>query len=96
MPPNPTRRDELADAGLRVLAGAAGLLVLPLARAAALALAALLVVLLPANIYADRVGLAIGGRRATPLRWRLPLQLFWVGCLLWVAAAPPPLPSGGA
>ena len=73
--------------GVLELAGAAGLLVLPLARASALALAALLLALLPANVHADRAGLSVGGRRATPLRWRLPLQLFWIGCLLWVAAA---------
>lgn len=69
------------------LAGAAGLLVPGLARPAALALAALLVVLFPANVHADRAAVEIAGRRATPLRLRLPLQLFWVACLLWVAAA---------
>lgn len=73
--------------GVLELAGAAGLLVPPVVRASALALAALLVALLPANVHADRAGLEIAGRRATPLRVRLPLQLFWFACLLWVAAA---------
>ena len=50
------------------------------------ALAALLVALFPANIHAAREGLHIAGRRATPLILRLPLQLFWIGCLLWVAS----------
>lgn len=68
------------------LAGAIGLLLPPLTRLAALALAALLVALFPANLHADRAGLRIAGRRATPLRYRLPLQLFWIACLLWVAA----------
>jgi uncharacterized membrane protein len=73
--------------GLAELAGAAGLLLPPLVRAAALALAALLIAMFPANVHADRAGVVIAGRRATPLRVRLPLQLFWVACLLWVARA---------
>ena len=72
--------------GALELAGAVGLLGPPLARWAALALTALLVALFPANIYAHRAGLQIAGRRATPLVPRLLLQLFWIGCLLWVAA----------
>lgn len=60
------------------------------ARGAALALAGLLLVPLPANIHAGWAGLLIGGRRATPLRWRIPMQLFWIGCQLWIAAC-----SGG-
>jgi uncharacterized membrane protein len=73
--------------GLAELAGAAGLLLPPLVRAAALALAALLIAMFPANVHADRAGVVIAGRRATPLRVRLPMQLFWVACLLWVARA---------
>jgi uncharacterized membrane protein len=75
--------------GLLELAGAIGLLLPPLTRLAALALAALLIALFPANIRADRAGLRIAGRPATPLRYRLPLQLFWIACLLWVAALRP-------
>ncbi len=75
--------------GLLELAGAIGLLVPPFARAAALALAALLIALFPANVHAARAGVQIAGRRATPLRYRLPLQLFWIACLLWVAATRP-------
>jgi uncharacterized membrane protein len=72
--------------GLLELAGAIGLLLPAFARMAAYALAALLLTLFPANIHADRAGLQIAGRRATPLRYRLPMQLFWIGCLLWVAS----------
>jgi uncharacterized membrane protein len=71
--------------GLLELAGAIGLLLPEFVRWAAFALAALLLALFPANIHADRAGLQIAGRRATPLRYRLPMQLFWIGCLLWVA-----------
>jgi uncharacterized membrane protein len=72
--------------GLLELGGAAGLLAPALARPAAFALAALLAALFPANVHADRAGVEIAGRRATALRVRLPLQLFWIACLLWVAA----------
>jgi uncharacterized membrane protein len=75
--------------GVLELAGAIGLLLPPLARVAALALAVLLVALFPANIHAARSGLPVAGRAAMPLRFRLPLQLFWIACLLWVAAMHP-------
>jgi uncharacterized membrane protein len=82
--------------GLLELAGAIGLLLPPLARLAALALAVLLVALLPANIHAARSDLRVAGRSAMPLQFRLPLQLFWIACLLWVAATmyPPAELSG--
>lgn len=76
-------------AGALELAGAIGLLLPSLTRLAALALAALLVALFPANLRAAHAELQIAGRRATPLRYRLPLQLFWIACLLWVAAMHP-------
>lgn len=71
--------------GVLEFAGALGLAIAPLTRLAAFALALLLVTLFPANIHAARAGLEIAGRRAMPLRLRLPLQLFWIACLLWVA-----------
>jgi uncharacterized membrane protein len=71
--------------GVAELLGAVGLLIPATSRAAALALVALLVVLFPANVYAARTGLTLGGRPATPLGWRLPLQLLWIALLLWVA-----------
>jgi uncharacterized membrane protein len=71
--------------GVLELAGAAGLLVPALVRPAALALAALLVALFPANVHADRTGVEIAGRRATPLRVRLAMQILWIAGLVWVA-----------
>ena len=53
--------------------------------AVTLALAALLTAMFPANVHAARAGLSVGGRRAMPLRFRLPLQLFWIGLLVVVA-----------
>ena len=71
--------------GLLELLGAIGLLVPQARAAAAYALALLLVALFPANVHAARAGVVIAGRRATPLVWRLPLQLFWISGLVWVA-----------
>ena len=52
--------------------------------AAALALMALLAAMFPANVYAAQQGLFIAGQEASPLIWRLPLQLFWMWALWWV------------
>ena len=65
--------------------GAIGLLLPSTSAAAAYCLIALLVLLLPANVHAARAGLMIAGRRATPLVWRVPLQVFWIGALWWIA-----------
>jgi uncharacterized membrane protein len=70
--------------GLEVI-GAIGLLLPSTAVAAAYGLIALLLLMFPANVHAARAGLMIAGRRATPVVWRLPLQVFWIGALWWVA-----------
>jgi uncharacterized membrane protein len=75
--------------GLLELAGAIGLLLPGWTRAAAYCLAALLVAMFPANVYAAREGLEIGGAAATPLVWRLPLQLFWIAALIAVGRRHP-------
>ena len=69
--------------GVLELGGAAGLLVPPVARAAAFGLIGLLAAMLPANVYAARQGLIVAGRPASSLVWRLPLQLFWMWALWW-------------
>jgi uncharacterized membrane protein len=48
---------------------------------------ALLVALFPANVHAARAHLTIASRPATPLLLRLPMQLFWIGALWFVAEA---------
>lgn len=72
--------------GVAELLGAAGLVLPMFAGAAALALTALLVAMFPANARAANLGLQVGSRRAMPLIPRLLLQLFWIGCLIYVAA----------
>ena len=71
--------------GVLELMGAIGLLVPHVMSAAAYGLLALLVAMFPANVRAARKGLTIAGSRATPIVWRLPLQLFWISALWWVA-----------
>lgn len=71
--------------GVLEFAGAMGLLLPRFAAAAAWGLAALLVAMFPANIHADRTALVVAGRRATPLTLRLPIQVFWIAALVWVA-----------
>ena len=73
--------------GLFELAGAIGLLLPSTAAAAGYSLIALLVAMFPANVRAARQGLVVAGRRASPLVWRLPLQLFWILALWGVARA---------
>jgi len=50
---------------------------------------ALLVAMFPANVHAARVGVVVAGRRAMPIVWRAPLQLFWILALWWVAQSTP-------
>jgi uncharacterized membrane protein len=69
--------------GIAELAGAAALLVPAVARIAAFALIALLIAMFPANVYAEKIHHTIGGRRHTPMAFRLPLQLVWIGLLWW-------------
>ena len=75
--------------GVLELLGAIGLLVPQARSVAAYGLMALLVALFPANVRAAREGLMIAGSRATPLLWRLPLQLFWI-VALWSVRSPTP------
>ena len=68
--------------GVLELAGAAGLMVRRTRSAAGVALAALFVLLLPANIYAARAGLTLGGRPVTALWLRVPQQLVYIAFAL--------------
>ena len=75
--------------GALELLGAIGLLLPQTLQVAAYGLMAILVAMFPANVHAARAGLMIAGRRATPLLWRLPLQLFWIVALWWVRSPTP-------
>lgn len=71
--------------GVAEFAGAAGLLIPATSRWASFGLALMLVAMFPANIHAARAGVTLGGRQATPLALRLPMQLLWIALLVWIA-----------
>ena len=73
--------------GVLEAAGAIGLLLPRFRRTAAWCLLALLVAMFPANIYAALNGVELGGKSASPLWWRAPLQLFWMATLWWSTLA---------
>ena len=75
--------------GVVELIGAAGLLLPTTTAAAAYGMMALLVAMFPANLHAARAGVIVAGRRAMPIVWRTPLQLFWIFALWWVAQSAP-------
>jgi uncharacterized membrane protein len=90
VPPGfPTPELLVTATGVLEFIGAIGLLLPQALAAAAYGLIALLVAMFPANVYAARTGLVVAGRRASPLVWRLPLQLFWISALWWVGWSMP-------
>jgi uncharacterized membrane protein len=69
--------------GVCEVLGAIGLLVPRTRRLAALALIVMLIVILPANIYAAQAGVALRGAAPTPMIPRIVLQLIFIGLLWW-------------
>jgi uncharacterized membrane protein len=69
--------------GLAEIVGAIGLLLPAFASWAGLGLAVLLVVIFPANVVAVREGIEINRKPATPLGFRLLVQLVFIASLLW-------------
>ena len=87
----------VAFTGVCEIAGAVGLLVPRLQRAAGIALIVFLIAVFPANVRAAREGVTLGGRAATPLAWRAPMQLLLIALVYWVtqtgaARSPSPRP----
>ena len=81
--PNP--RAVVFFTGLCEIAGAIGLVIPALRRAAAIALILFFVAVLPANIHAARAQVTLGGRPATPLWLRVPMQILFIGLAWWSA-----------
>ncbi len=71
--------------GVLELLGAIGLVITATRWAAGLGLAALFVLLIPANIYAAVADVPFAGGEATPLVQRIPEQLVYIGVALWVS-----------
>lgn len=71
--------------GVLELLGALGLVLARTRWAAGIALAALFVLLLPANVYAAVADVPFNGGEPTPLWLRLPEQALYIAVALWVA-----------
>jgi len=69
--------------GLCEIAGAIGLLLPSVRQAAALALIAFFIVVFPANLKAARTGVAVGGKRPTPLWLRTSMQILFIALTWW-------------
>jgi len=79
VPPVFPRPDLLVTlTGIAELAGAIGMLWTPVIKAASVGLSLLLVALFPANVYAARHHLTIGGRRVPGLAVRAVLQIVFL------------------
>lgn len=69
--------------GVLELLGAAGLVREAARPVAGLGLAVLFVLMLPANIHAALEEVPLGGEPATPLWFRIPEQVLFIGVALW-------------
>jgi uncharacterized membrane protein len=79
MPPSiPWPRAIVYFTGVCEIAGAVGLFVPEFRRAAAYALIAFFLAVLPANIHAARAGITLRGKPATSLWLRIPMQVLFI------------------
>ncbi len=84
MPPSvPRPRAVVYFTGLAEIAGAIGLLLPEFRRAAAYALIAFFILVLPANIHAARMGVTLRGKPATSLWLRVPMQFLFIAIAVW-------------
>ena len=81
----PKPRAMIFFTGLCEIAGAIGLVIPALQRAAAIALILFFLAVLPANIHAARAGVMLRGRPATALWLRVPMQILFIGIAWWAA-----------
>src|SRR6267143_4857263 len=68
--------------GVCEIAGAIGLLLPSVRQAAGIALIVFFIVVFPANVKAARTGVAVGGKRTTPLWLRASMQVLFI-VLTW-------------
>jgi uncharacterized membrane protein len=86
MPPSiPWPRVMVYFTGICEIAGAVGLLLPEFRRAAAYALIAFFLAVLPANIHAARAGVTLRGKPATNLWLRIPMQALFIALAFWSA-----------
>jgi uncharacterized membrane protein len=86
MPPSiPWPRGMVYFTGVCEIAGSVGLLLPEFRRAAAYALIAFFLAVLPANIHAARAGVYLRGKPATSLWLRIPMQVLFIAVAFWSA-----------
>jgi uncharacterized membrane protein len=86
MPPSiPSPRPMVYFTGACEIAGVVGLLLPEFRRAAAYALVAFFLAVLPANIRAARAGVTPRSKPATNLWLRVPTQMLFIAVALWSA-----------
>lgn len=86
MPPAiPWPRAVVYFTGVCEIAGAVGLLLPQFRAAAAYALIAFFLAVLPANIHAARAGVTLRGKPATNLWLRIPMQIVFIAVAFWSA-----------
>ena len=86
MPPAiPWLRGWIYITGVCEIAGAVGLLLPGFRRAAAYALIAFFLAVLPANIHAARAGVTLRGKPPTTLWLRIPMQILFIAIAFWSA-----------
>jgi uncharacterized membrane protein len=86
MPPSiPWPRALVYFTGACEIAGAVGLLLPEFRRAAAYALIAFFLAVLPANIHAAHAGVTLRGKPATNLWLRIPMQVLFIAIAIWSA-----------
>jgi uncharacterized membrane protein len=79
----PRPRAMVLFTGLCEIAGAIGLVIPSMRRAAGDALILFFIAVLPANIQAARAGVTLRGRPATPLWLRVPMQILFIILAWW-------------
>ena len=75
--------------GALQIAGAIGLLISRTRRLASICLVLLLVAMFPGNVYAAVNEVAFRGEPPTPLWLRTPIQLSFIGMVLWTSVSKP-------
>lgn len=75
--------------GVLQIAGAIGLLIPRTRRLAGICLALLLVAMFPGNVYAALNDVPFRGEPPTPLWLRTPIQLLFIGMVLWTSVRKP-------
>lgn len=86
MPPSiPWPRAMVYFTGVCEIAGAIGLQFPEFRRAAAYALVAFFLAVLPANVHAARAGVTLRGKPATNLWLRIPMQILFIAIAVWSA-----------